>query len=134
MSRHLPSRPSLDHLRKQAKDLLGDIQRSNPGWKLADAQHAIAREYGFASWPKLKSHVESLAGGLTDPDVESAGPSPREVDEVDRPDNDGSTRGSDSEEENVLAGTWTANLAKSEQLQRILSKVRRWSSPSSETQ
>ena len=28
---------------------------------LADAQLVIAREYGFASWPKLKRHVESLA-------------------------------------------------------------------------
>jgi hypothetical protein len=27
---------------------------------LADAQLAIAREYGFASWPKLKQHVDSL--------------------------------------------------------------------------
>src|SRR5262249_20192907 len=29
--------------------------------KLADAQHLVAREYGFASWPKLKEHVESLS-------------------------------------------------------------------------
>ena len=43
MSRQLPSRPNLDHLRKQAKDLLGDIHKRNPGWKLADAQHATAR-------------------------------------------------------------------------------------------
>ena len=86
MSRHLPSRPNLDHLKKQAKDLLGDIQKSNPSWKLADAQHAIARQYGFSSWPRLTSHVESLARGL-----------------------------SDSEGESVLAGTWIANLAKSEQ-------------------
>ncbi len=27
--------------------------------KLAGAQHAITREYGFASWAKLKTHVES---------------------------------------------------------------------------
>ena len=26
---------------------------------LADALHALARDYGFASWPKLKAHVES---------------------------------------------------------------------------
>ena len=24
------------------------------------AQFAIARQYGFSSWPKLKAHVESL--------------------------------------------------------------------------
>jgi Ankyrin repeats (many copies)/Ankyrin repeat len=27
---------------------------------LADAQFRVARRYGFASWPKLKTHVESL--------------------------------------------------------------------------
>jgi GNAT superfamily N-acetyltransferase len=26
---------------------------------LAEAQHAVAREYGFASWPRLKRHVDS---------------------------------------------------------------------------
>ena len=115
MSRHLPSRPSLDHLRKQAKDLLGDIQQSNPGWKLADAQHAIARQYGFASWPKLKSHVESLASGPIDPGSEPAGRSQSEGDDVDRRHDEGSTSSGSSNLENVLAGTWIANLAKSVQ-------------------
>jgi hypothetical protein len=34
--------------------------------KLADAQLAIARSYGFPSWPKLKTHLEyqSLVGAL----------------------------------------------------------------------
>lgn len=45
MSRHLPANPNLDHLRKQAKDLLRDLEQRNPGSKLADALHAIAREY-----------------------------------------------------------------------------------------
>src|SRR5262249_39985311 len=31
--------------------------------KLADAQHVIARDYGFASWPKLKEHVHSFTLG-----------------------------------------------------------------------
>jgi hypothetical protein len=44
MSRHLPAHPNLDHLKKQAKDLLRDLQRQNPGSKLAAALHAIARE------------------------------------------------------------------------------------------
>jgi hypothetical protein len=61
MSRALPAHANLDHLKNQAKDLLRELRRRNPGSKLADAQHAIAREYGFASWPKLKAHVESLA-------------------------------------------------------------------------
>jgi hypothetical protein len=60
MSRKLPTHPNLDHLRKQAKDRLHDLQERNPRSKLSDAQHAIAREYGFRSWPKLKTHVESL--------------------------------------------------------------------------
>ncbi|HXQ33006.1 MAG TPA: hypothetical protein VN843_03170 [Anaerolineales bacterium] len=61
MSRNLPPHPNLEHLRKQAKDLLHDLQQHNPASKLADAQFALAREYGFASWPKLKSYVESLS-------------------------------------------------------------------------
>jgi hypothetical protein len=61
MSRHLPARPNLEHLRKQAKDLLPELRRREPAAQLADAQHVIARGYGFASWPKLKAHVESLS-------------------------------------------------------------------------
>ena len=60
MSRDLPAHPNLDHLKKQAKEGLRDLQQRNPDAKLADAQHAIAREYGFASWPRLKAHLESL--------------------------------------------------------------------------
>jgi ankyrin repeat protein len=52
----LPDRPSLRHLRDQARDLV----RSGAAATLADAQLHIARQYGFASWPKLKQHVESL--------------------------------------------------------------------------
>jgi hypothetical protein len=57
----LPDRPSLSHLRKQAKDLLRRLRQQNPDAALTDAQHALAREYGFDSWPKLKVHVERLA-------------------------------------------------------------------------
>lgn len=53
----LPSRPSLEQLRKQAKERRG----ATPGATLADAQFALAREYGFESWPKLVRHVEALA-------------------------------------------------------------------------
>jgi ankyrin repeat protein len=56
MSRELPANPNLQHLKKQAKELL----RAKRHGKLADAQHAIAHEYGFANWAKLKAHVESL--------------------------------------------------------------------------
>jgi hypothetical protein len=70
----LPARPSLEQLRKQAKELLkafraGDavakerFQRVHaPGQSttLADAQHVLAREYAFESWPKLAAHVRGL--------------------------------------------------------------------------
>jgi len=54
--RPLPERPNLRHLKDQAKDLL---KRGEAG-SIADAQFQIARLYGFASWPKLKAHVESF--------------------------------------------------------------------------
>ncbi|MFZ0734626.1 MAG: hypothetical protein WAM79_20070 [Candidatus Sulfotelmatobacter sp.] len=56
MSRELPENPNLEHLKKQAKQML----RSMPGAKLAAAQHAVANDYGFATWAKLKLHVEWL--------------------------------------------------------------------------
>lgn len=56
MSRELPAKPSLEYLRKQAKQL----QRTTSQGKLADAQHVLAREYGFADWAKLKSYVITL--------------------------------------------------------------------------
>ena len=34
--------------------------KSGGASSLSDAQLKIARLYGFASWPKLKAHVESL--------------------------------------------------------------------------
>ena len=49
-------RPDLRHLKDQARDLL----KTGAATSLADAQFRIARLYGFASWPKLKAHVESL--------------------------------------------------------------------------
>jgi ankyrin repeat protein len=52
----LPDRPNLRHLKDQAKDLL----KTGGAASLADAQFQIARLYGFASWPKLKAHVESF--------------------------------------------------------------------------
>jgi len=76
MSRELPATPNLEHLKKQAKQLLCDFQEgkaeavarfgsfashSTPdNAKLADAQYIIARDYGFANWPKLKDYVDSF--------------------------------------------------------------------------
>src|SRR5262245_40638073 len=84
MSKNLPPRPNLDHLRSQAKALLAALQsgdadaiatihehlpaangmtaeqiRKTP-FRLADAQSAVARKTGFASWPQLGRHVEQL--------------------------------------------------------------------------
>ncbi len=81
-TKRLPSQPNLDHLKQQAKDLLrdraagdaqacqrlrefhpalaglsdADIATANLTW--SDGLFAIAREYGFASWPRLKARVE----------------------------------------------------------------------------
>jgi hypothetical protein len=57
----LPPRPSLAHLRKQAKELLSRLRATNPNATLSEAQHVLAGEYGFASWPKLKAQVEAAA-------------------------------------------------------------------------
>jgi ankyrin repeat protein len=43
-------------LKDQAKDLL----KAGGAESLSDAQFKIARSYGFASWPKLKAHVDAL--------------------------------------------------------------------------
>ena len=80
MSRELPAKPNLEHLKKQAKQLLHNVRLGDPDAverfrtlgpvpaadspDLSDAQHAIAREYGFASWPKLKEHVDAMARAL----------------------------------------------------------------------
>ncbi len=84
MEKHLPARPNLDHLRRQAKKLLAGLEARDPKavatilkhlpaakrlseaevlatkLRLADAQSAIARESGFASWSNLARHVEQL--------------------------------------------------------------------------
>jgi ankyrin repeat protein len=49
----LPARPSLRHLKDQAKDLV----KSGAAPSLSEAQFTIARRYGFASWPRLQSRV-----------------------------------------------------------------------------
>lgn len=56
----LPARPSLEQLRKRAKDRLREMRATDPYATLADAQYAVARELGFESWPRLVRHVESV--------------------------------------------------------------------------
>ena len=84
-TRKLPANPSLEHLKHQAKDLLRQHVLKDPAaaqrlrefhpalrhatddkifstpLSLSDAHLAIAREYGFASWPRLKRHIEDPA-------------------------------------------------------------------------
>ncbi|HLK55248.1 MAG TPA: hypothetical protein VKU00_01710 [Chthonomonadaceae bacterium] len=52
----LPASPNLRHLKDQARDLL----RAREAQTLSEAQFKIAQHYGYASWPRLKAHVESL--------------------------------------------------------------------------
>ena len=84
VNKKLPARPNLEHLRSQAKTLLarmreGDdgaarilskyhpeakglspVQVRDAGFRLADAQSAVARKNGFAGWPGLARYVERL--------------------------------------------------------------------------
>jgi hypothetical protein len=50
-------------LKKQAKALLRELQAATPDAQLADAQHQLAREYGFSSWPALHAHVDAVSSG-----------------------------------------------------------------------
>jgi hypothetical protein len=76
----LPARPDLDQLRRQARELhraarggdagaLRRLRQASGTITLSAAQLAIARDYGFVSWPRLKAEVErrraAPAGFLT---------------------------------------------------------------------
>ncbi|MGD1002230.1 MAG: hypothetical protein ABSA67_16200 [Candidatus Brocadiia bacterium] len=84
MSLSLPDRPNLDQLRKQAKDLLkahkqGDVSACRvlrhlsrfaassdqdilkAKVTLAEAQHALAQEYGFKNWAALVRYIRDSA-------------------------------------------------------------------------
>jgi len=73
--RPLPERPSLEQLKRQAKELLGRLHQGDPrahrlcsrcfrvtledraAFKLTQAQLVLAREHGFRSWPQLAAWV-----------------------------------------------------------------------------
>jgi hypothetical protein len=93
MSRPLPPRPSLEYLKNEAKDLLGARRVDDPHATLSAAQFAVARGYGFASWPALKAHVDSLSPAA--PLAASGGGHGPAVD-------------------SPLAGRWVANLDRSQ--------------------
>jgi ankyrin repeat protein len=54
-------RPSLEHLKNEAKQRLKALRNQDPQAKLASAQLALARDYGFASWRQLKTHVDTIS-------------------------------------------------------------------------
>jgi ankyrin repeat protein len=62
-ARELPARPNLEHLKNQAHALLRERRAVNPSenFKLADALHQVANDYGFPTWPALKFHVEATS-------------------------------------------------------------------------
>jgi len=56
----LPARPSLEYLKKLAKQQVAVLRKRGQTASLAAAQLALARKYGFPSWRKLKTHLELL--------------------------------------------------------------------------
>jgi len=89
-ARSLPATPNLEQQKKQARELLGaarsgsatalarfrihprlvafsdDELRTRP-FSLHEAQLVLAREYGFATWARLKAHIND--GGSADAEV-----------------------------------------------------------------
>lgn len=92
----LPNDPDLEHLKAQAKlvkQLLADgdqgaldmVAEFHPRFagqemsaanvanlKLSDTQLMVARLYGFESWPKLRGHIDAIAGVTRSPDRPAA--------------------------------------------------------------
>ncbi|MEM6376122.1 MAG: ankyrin repeat domain-containing protein, partial [Pseudomonadota bacterium] len=84
----LPVHPNIDHLKRQAKDLLAALRREDPDaiarlttalpaaagrapvalarLRLHDAQSCLAREYGFPSWKALSAFVEMARARSSD--------------------------------------------------------------------
>ncbi|MGW5363534.1 ankyrin repeat domain-containing protein [Actinopolymorpha pittospori] len=85
-TRPLPDNPSLEHLKNQAKSLQRGVRAGDPaatamlaeffprdadaparaeaggdGCSLTEAQVVIARSYGFASWARLRGHLDVVA-------------------------------------------------------------------------
>ena len=80
----LPDDPTVEHLRRQARQLqravrAGDPEAAalvgrydfaaGPDFPLSAAQLVVARECGFSSWPALRRQLELLAGYRRDPDA-----------------------------------------------------------------
>lgn len=93
MDKSLPPRPSLEQLKKQAKDLVKAHEEKQPAalalirehlpaaagkadeaiardlFALHDAQSVIARQHGFASWNALREAVEKPAVTVREPEA-----------------------------------------------------------------
>jgi hypothetical protein len=67
----LPERPSIEFLKKLAKDRLHVLRRSDPKAKLAEALLDVARDHGFSSWKALKAQVEERQRGKVTEFVEA---------------------------------------------------------------
>ncbi|HEV8153687.1 MAG TPA: ankyrin repeat domain-containing protein [Solirubrobacteraceae bacterium] len=83
--RSLPRRPSLEHLRNEARALQRLVRQGDAaaldrarefhprsaeradGFRLSDAQLTVARSYGQPSWPRLKAYVEAIRRYARDP-------------------------------------------------------------------
>ncbi|WP_297341912.1 hypothetical protein [Pseudophaeobacter sp.] len=85
-TKFLPASADINHLKHQAKDLLSDFRNgkmsayqrirefhpkmaqltddaiSGQTFSLSDALLSIAREYGYPSWPRLKTVVAETSG------------------------------------------------------------------------
>jgi len=86
----LPDRSNIDHLKKQAKDLIRCFRNRDPeaiarfrralpaaagrsdaeiaslDLRLHDAQSCVAREYGFVSWADLRRYIDARSGPRDD--------------------------------------------------------------------
>ncbi len=77
---HMPDRPHLDNFRKQARALQRAVRAGDPdavarlarhhpgaapgdpsGFQLSAAQFVVAREHGFAGWPRLTRYLRTVA-------------------------------------------------------------------------
>jgi ankyrin repeat protein len=83
--RSLPHRPSLEHLRNEAREFQHRLGEGDPSalvlarefhprfveraesFRLSDAQLTIARSYGYPSWTKLKTYVEAITAYTRNP-------------------------------------------------------------------
>ncbi len=93
MEKSLPARPSLEQLKKQAKDLVkahadkhaaalalirahlpaamgkSDEEIARQSFALHDAQSVVARQHGFPSWEALREAVEKTSADVAEPEA-----------------------------------------------------------------